>query len=121
MLLDPHIVSSASEVTAQKIFSAFRRLYPDMAMDDEGDLEAIEAWLAKFRRKPGLALSTGRTNSDKGMFTCSLLDALGAPCPKSPRGRLDVAWTILNSEPGRRLANCPELEVERAKWKPVYG
>lgn len=120
MILDPYIVQAASQVDAGRILASLRRLYPDMGFGDEADTELIEAWLVKFRRKPGLALSTGRTNSEKGLFTCGMLDALGAPWPKAPRVRMEVAWTILNSEEGRRLASSPELELERAKWKPRY-
>lgn len=116
MILDPYIIRAGAAIDAARMLAALRRLYPDAGVDDAGDTELIDAWLKKFKRKPGLALSTGRTKSDKGMLTCCMLDALGVDRPKAARARTEVAWAILNSHEGQRLAASAELDVERAKW-----
>ena len=116
MILDPYIIRAGAAIDAARMLAALRRLYPDAGVDDAGDTELIDAWLKKFKRKPGLALSTGRTKSDKGMLTCCMLDALAVDRPKAARARMQVAWAILNSHEGQRLAASAELDVERAKW-----
>lgn len=122
MILDPHLITSIAAVTAAEIAVSFLNLYPDMGPLDEGDMQDVERWLAKARRRPGTALSTGRRNSMRGMFTCCLLDVLKVPLPRSARDRMTMAWAILNSENGAALVgSVPELEVARAEWKQRCG
>lgn len=115
LILDPHIITAISEVTAPEIVVSFSKLYPDVDQLEESEMKDVESWLAKARRVPGTALSTGRRNSLRGMFTCCLLEVLKVPLPKTARTRMTMAWAILNSEKGMTLIGVvPELDVARA-------
>lgn len=118
MNLDPYIVLAASQVRAEQLIASFVRLYPDWLPVDTDDVEFINSWLLKLSRKPGLALSTGRTNSFKGLLTCCLLDVLGVNLPRSPRTRAVLAWAILDSPGGRAQIGHPaDLDAERIKYR----
>lgn len=114
LVLDPYIVKATSGVTAEQIVDAFHRLYPDWDRLVDEDVLLVGKWLEKLRRKPGLSLSTGRTNSFKGVLTCSLLHVLDVEMPKTVRTRMDLAWAILDSTKARQvLGYVRELEAER--------
>ena len=120
LILDPYMVRAMERVTPDRLYDSLARLYPDLDWDDSEQKEIsaswLPKWLAKARKRPGTALSTGRRNSMSGMVTCALLDALGAPSPKTARTRIDVAWALLDSPEGRNiLGSLPELEAERQK------
>ena len=122
LVLDPYILTATADITARQVFDCAIALYTDCEWDWELDEDVIDSWLATMRRKPGLALSTGRTKSARGMFTCALLQVLGVHNPKSVRTRMDVAWDILDSEPGRaKVGHVPVLEHERKLWLQYTG
>ncbi len=115
VLLDPYIVKAVSSATQKQLVSSFARLYPEFQSTDEWAVE-MDSWLAKLKQKPGLALSTGRRNSERGLLTCSLLEVLGVANPKAARTRMNLAWDIINSPVGSKLIGpAVELDAERAK------
>lgn len=121
MKLDPYLVKAVAGVTSKQIYDAFARLYAD-ADPNEGDyLPWIEKWLGKLRTRPGLALSTGRRNSLRGVLTCALLDVLGVARPKAERDRMTLAWAILRSPVGyTSIGHTPELDAEWEEQKDRY-
>lgn len=122
LILDPYILTATADVTARQVFDCARTLYNDCEWDWELDEDVIDTWLATMRRKPALALSTGRTKSDRGMFSCALLQVMGIQNPKSVRTRMDVAWDILDSAIGRaKVGHVPVLEQERKLWHQYTG
>lgn len=115
MILDPYIVKATTGITSKQIISAFAKIYPEYNNSSSlNEYKAeVEDWLINLRKKPGLALSTGRRNSKRGMLTCSLLDVLGVAHPKAERNRMDLAWAILDSPGGSKsIGYVPELEAE---------
>lgn len=123
-VLDPYIVRAAQSVTPDQLVTAFTVLYADLDLDppesaevEREDRAAAGKWLKKLRVTPGLALSTGRTNSDRGMWTCCLLSCLGDQRPKAARIRMQIAWDIVCSPQGKfNIGSAPELASELAKW-----
>lgn len=119
-VFDPYIVRAIEPVSAAQVRDSFAKLYPDLAGETEEeraeDLRLIEHWLGKLCKKPGLALSTGTTKSDRGMFTCSLLDVLGVLNPKARRVRMEMAWAVMDSPEGsKNIGEAPELDDQRRK------
>lgn len=114
-VLDPYIVRAVASVSAVEVAHAVWHLYPDVVEgESSAEVPYVEAWLKELRAKPGLALSTGRRNSDRGLYTCALPSCLGVEFPKGARVRNDLAWAILDSEIGRKnIGAAPELEVQR--------
>lgn len=122
-VLDPYIVRAVQSVTADQLLAAFTSLYANLYPCSPGAIEnteraAAEKWLKKLRLTPGLALSTGGTNSERGMWTCCLLSCLGEPRPKAVRVRMQIAWDIVCSPQGAlNIGSAPELVGGREKWK----
>lgn len=114
MILDYYIVKATSGITPKEVFETFTKLYPDYDLCESDYLGLIEDWLQKLRMKPGLALSTGKRNSLRGVLTCSLLNVLGVNLPKATRNRMEVAWAIIDSPiGGKKIGYAPELDAER--------
>lgn len=119
-VFDPYIIQAVSSVSAEQVDAHFSKLYPDLVSADQEDriedLKQIARWLTKLRTKPGSALSTGGRNSDRGMFTCSLLAVLGVLQPKAVRHRMGMAWAIMDSPIGiLNIGDAPELKVQRRR------
>lgn len=122
LILDPYILTATADITAKQVFDCASSLYPDCNWDWSHDEEVVAKWLATMRRKPGLALSTGRTKTDRGMFTCGLLKVLGVERPRGVRSRMEVAWDILDSAKGRAsVGHDQQLEQERKHWLRATG
>lgn len=121
-ILDPYIIRAIHSVNAKEIDVAAGVLYPDLLESEspEEDIQLIQKWLDKLRKKPGLALSTGRRKSDRGILTCSLLAVLGVQMPKSARTRTQLAWDIVNSYVGKKnIGTAPELDAERSRCEEL--
>lgn len=114
-VLDPYIVRAVGSVSAIDVAQAVWDLYPDLVVGEASEeAPLIEAWLVKLRKRPGLALSTGGRNSDRGLYTCALLSTMGIQAPKARMARTQLAWSILDSELGRRnIGDAPELDSQR--------
>ena len=119
LILDPYIIKAVSGVTAEQIFHATRKLYPEYLVHKfEDEQPELDKWLEKLTSRPGLALSTGRRRSARGEYTCALLDVLGEERPKAVRSRMYLAWDVILSPVGQKnIGDAPELEKEKLAWK----
>jgi hypothetical protein len=132
MELDNYLVIAAGSVSAEALRHACNSIYTSGQAPGWSDLDplgpdadpALEKWLNKIRAgKLSHALSTGRTNSQKGMMTCGLLAALDVKKPKAARSRYVLVWAILNSAKGQlATGKVPEIDAEweRQKERFVY-
>lgn len=118
MILDPFLIQVIGNCKAERLLQALRVLYPDIEWPAEDAIPELERWLRKGKQRPGLALSTGRRNSFKGMATCAFLHALEIDRPKAERNRLMLAWDVLGSVEARRIVgHVEELETARLEWQ----
>lgn len=117
MILDHYIVKATSGITAQQLFEACAKLYPESGAISQDYEPEIERWLKRLRNtKPGAALSTGRRNSLRGELTCALLEVLEVPHARAKRNRMELAWAILDSPVGaKHVGPAPELNAVRPK------
>lgn len=122
MILDPFLIQVIGACNAKILLEALRILYPDIEWPAEEVIPELERWLRKGKQRPGLALSTGRRNSFKGMATCAFLHALEVDHPKAERNRLTLAWDVLDSAEARRIVgDIEELEAARLNWQKRIG
>lgn len=122
MILDPLLSDVIGRCTEHRLLEALRTLYPDNDWPATQICPQLTKWLRNAQRQPGLSLSTGRTNSFKGMATCALLQVLEVPSPKGPRNRMMLAWAILESSEAKRvLGPNEELDAARARWLEHVG
>jgi hypothetical protein len=122
MILDPFLVRVIGGCDAERLLEALRTLYPDINWPTEEVMPELERWLRKGKQRPGLALSTGRRNSFKGMATCALLHTFEVDHPKAARNRLALAWDVLDSAEARRIVGrVEELEAARLEWQKQIG
>lgn len=114
MLLDPYMIKAIDGITSEQVYNSFVKLYKDIEPSKQEYIPSIELWLAKLRKLPGSALSTGRTNSLRGLYTCSLLDVLEVKNPRGARNRNQLAWDVLDSNWARNVIGYVE-ELEQAR------
>lgn len=118
MVLEPFLIQVIGGCNAERLLQALRVLYPDIEWPAEDATIELEGWLRKGKRRPRLALSTGRRNSFNGMATCAFLHALEVERPKAERNRLTLAWDVLGSAEARRIVGrVEELETARLEWQ----
>lgn len=122
MILDPFLSQVIGHCSEDRLLQALRAIYPEIEWPENEVLRELQTWRHKGLQRPGIALSTGRRNSFKGMVTCAFLSVLGIDRPKAPRDRMTLAWAILGSAEARSLlGRVEELDVARAEWEERYG